>query len=82
MKCIVLNCENESHQGKFTGELCNPCHEFITTNKGKFSQAYRNTMRELTDEEILKTASNMFHYSEYKLVIQFARAILRKVSEK
>jgi nitrate reductase gamma subunit len=37
---------------------------------------------ELTDEEILKTASNMFHYSEYKLVIQFARAILKKVSEK
>jgi nitrate reductase gamma subunit len=31
---------------------------------------------ELTDEEILKMAANMFHYSEYRLVIDFARAIL------
>ena len=36
----------------------------------------------LTDEEILKMASNKFHYSEYKLVIEFARAILRKAQEK
>ena len=36
----------------------------------------------LTDEEILKMASDKFHYSEYRLVIQFARAILRKVQEK
>ena len=33
---------------------------------------------ELTDEEILKMAADKFHYSEYKLVIDFARAILRK----
>ena len=32
----------------------------------------------LTDEEILKMAADRFHYSEYKLVIEFARAILRK----
>ena len=31
----------------------------------------------LTDEEILKMAADKFHYSEYKLVIEFARAILR-----
>jgi hypothetical protein len=37
---------------------------------------------ELTDEEILKMAANMFHYSEYRLVIDFARAILRKAQEK
>jgi hypothetical protein len=35
----------------------------------------------LTDEEILKMAANMFHYSEYRLVIEFARAILRKAQE-
>ena len=39
-------------------------------------------LKTLTDEEILKMAANMFHYSEYKLVIEFARAILRKASEK
>jgi len=37
---------------------------------------------ELTDEEILKMAADKFHYSEYKLVIDFARAILRKAQEK
>ena len=37
---------------------------------------------ELTDEEILKMAADMFHYSEYRLVIKFARAILRKAQEK
>jgi hypothetical protein len=36
----------------------------------------------LTDEEILKMAANMFHYSEYRLVIDFAKAILRKAQEK
>ena len=36
----------------------------------------------LTDEEILKMAANMFHYSEYRLVIDFARAILRKAQTK
>jgi len=36
----------------------------------------------LTDGEILKMAADKFHYSEYKLVIDFARAILRKAQEK
>ena len=39
------------------------------------------TVRELSDEEILKMAADKFHYSEYKLVIDFARAILRKAQE-
>ena len=39
-------------------------------------------VRELSDEEILKMAADKFHYSEYKLVIDFARAILKKASEK
>ena len=39
-------------------------------------------VKELTDEEILKMAADMFHYSEYRLVIEFAKAILRKAQEK
>ena len=39
-------------------------------------------LKQLTDEEILKMAADKFHYSEYKLVIDFARAILRKAQEK
>jgi hypothetical protein len=38
-------------------------------------------LKTLTDEEILKMAADRFHYSEYKLVIEFARAILRKAQE-
>ena len=38
-------------------------------------------VRELSDEEILKMAADKFHYSEYKLVIDFARAVLKKTSE-
>ena len=34
----------------------------------------------LTDQDILKMAADKFHYSEYKLVIDFARAILKKAS--
>jgi hypothetical protein len=52
--CIVKDCENHKHQGHFVGDLCSPCHAFITKNEGKYSQAYRNAQREwqgLTDEE-------------------------------
>jgi len=55
MKCIVKDCINQTHEGKFIGELCMPCHEFVTTENGVYSQAYRNTRRPwagLTDEEI------------------------------
>jgi hypothetical protein len=43
---------------------------------------YTHPAKTLTDEEILKMASDKFHYSEYRLVIEFARAILRKAQEK
>ncbi len=32
----------------------------------------------LSEEKILKRASDMFHYTEYRLVIEFARAIEKK----
>jgi hypothetical protein len=53
--CIVKDCENHKHQGRFVGDICSPCHAFITRNEGKYSQAYRNAQREwqgLTDDEI------------------------------
>jgi len=33
--------------------------------------------RQLTDQELLKMAADKFHYTEYKLAIEFARAIER-----
>jgi hypothetical protein len=43
-KCIVLNCTNHRGQGKFFGLLCAPCHGFITTGVGRYSQDYRNAL--------------------------------------
>jgi hypothetical protein len=43
---------------------------------------YTHPAKTLTDEEILKMAADKFHYSEYRLVIEFAEAILRKAQEK
>lgn len=53
--CIVKGCRNHKHEGHFVGDLCGPCHTFITAGEGKYSQAYRNAQREwqgLTDEEV------------------------------
>ena len=47
-----------------------------------FIPLYTHPAKTLTDEEILKMAADKFHYSEYRLVIEFARAILKKASEK
>lgn len=44
MKCIVKDCVNHSHEGKFVGDLCNPCFQFLITGEGESSQAYRNTV--------------------------------------
>jgi len=60
MKCIVKDCENHTHQGKFVGELCSPCHEFITEGKGKHSQVFRNTVV-VEREECVKDVSNALY---------------------
>ena len=49
---------------------------------GNAEPLYTHPVKELTDEEILKMAADKFHYSEYRLVIEFAREILRKAQEK
>jgi hypothetical protein len=41
-KCIVMGCENHADEGKFVGDLCSPCHIFVTSGRGVHSQAYRN----------------------------------------
>ena len=82
MKCIVFNCENKKHQGGFVGELCSPCHEFITTNKGKFSQAYRNSFVELTDQEIKEIIEKHSRSSRRELIVEIMCELLKKKSEK
>lgn len=63
MKCIVKDCQNFEHQGKFIESLCLPCHHFITTGEGKYSQAYRNTQRTwvgLTKEDRYKAIRPLY----------------------
>jgi hypothetical protein len=43
-QCIVRGCPNMSDQGTFVGDLCAPCHTFVTTGEGRYSQAYRNSL--------------------------------------
>jgi hypothetical protein len=46
-KCIVFGCLNHKDEGTFVGNLCGPCHHFITTGKGDAvgsSQIYRNAV--------------------------------------
>ena len=77
-KCVVKDCENHKHQGGFTGDLCNPCYEFITTGKGVYSQAYRNTQtKPLSDDEIeqLREYHGINDWLYETSVTDFARAI-------
>ena len=32
-RCIVHGCVNHRHQGRFVGDMCAPCHSYITTGK-------------------------------------------------
>ena len=32
-KCIVHGCPNRKSEGNFVGDLCAPCHQFITTGE-------------------------------------------------
>lgn len=32
-RCIVHGCRNHRHQGRFIGDLCAPCHSYITTGR-------------------------------------------------
>ena len=32
-KCIVHGCANRKNEGVFVGDVCGPCHEYITTGQ-------------------------------------------------
>ena len=59
--------------------------EMLVANRNEIIDKLDLTMpqiKELSDEEILKMVAHKFHYTEYKLAIEFARAILKKANEK
>lgn len=43
-KCIVNGCKNHTDEGTFVGDLCMPCHQFITIGIGTHSQMFRNAL--------------------------------------
>ena len=89
MKCIVKDCENHTHEGKFVGDLCSPCHAFITTGEGGQSQAYRNLAQKpwvgLTVEErnyCIKFPGRRFFERDGTTSERIALAIEIKLREK
>ena len=55
-KCIVLGCENWTDQGAFKGDLCCPCHRFVTAGEGQYSQAYRNSLQLIARRLLSRTS--------------------------
>ncbi len=57
-KCIVKDCMNHTNEGKFVGELCAPCFNYIANGKGVHSQAYRNAQPKEPQYLYVYTAGN------------------------
>lgn len=54
--------------------LCEKCAKDIGISPEELSNAIM-IPKPLTDQELLKMAANRFHYTEYKVAIEFARAL-------
>ena len=52
MKCLVKDCTNQRHEGRFINNLCYPCYQYITTGSGN----------SVLHKEAEKAA--MFHYKQ------------------
>lgn len=46
MDCLVKGCTNKSHQGHFVGDLCAPCHHYITTGNVGPTDSFLGEMRQ------------------------------------
>jgi hypothetical protein len=54
-RCIVHGCVNCRHQGRFVGNLCAPCHNYITTGRVGPTTSFLGKLDALMDT--LKTIS-------------------------
>lgn len=50
-KCINLTCENHTHEGKFVGELCGPCYQYI--KNGQYNNLNRNSDSNTIDYKLV-----------------------------
>ena len=61
-KCTVKDCQNHVNEGKFIGELCAPCWDYLTNGKGIHSQAYRNAQNKYL--YVYEKNGNFFVYNK------------------
>lgn len=50
MKCLVLDCANHTHQGRFIGPLCSPCHTMITTGQLGYGATFVHKLGDRVEE--------------------------------
>jgi len=44
-ECIVKGCTNKKWQGRFVGDLCAPCHSYITNGKIGFTNSFLGKLK-------------------------------------
>ena len=49
-KCIVHGCLNRKHQGNFTGDLCMPCHNMLTSGEVKYGETFIHGLRDRIED--------------------------------
>ena len=68
----------ENLNGRIERMIENASHHEGIAHAGGFEAGWQAAKRTpLSDQELLKMAADKFHYTEYKLAIEFARAIER-----
>ncbi len=48
-KCIVKGCENTSDLGVFIGDICLPCHHYLTIGKIGPTASFLGDLQETSD---------------------------------
>lgn len=81
-KSNQCSLEIADHLSRGEYDWCSEAETRLREQHDRIKELEAHPVKELTDEEILKMAADKFHYSEYRLVIEFAREILRKAQEK
>lgn len=62
-KCIVFGCSNKQHEGKFVGDICAPCYEYITTGKVGCTNSFLKQLKNSNSfEEVFKRIKLHMHY--------------------
>jgi len=63
------------------GLYCEDAANMLRQQADRIAELEKAQIKELSDEEIMAMAKDYIHYTEYRLAIQFARAILKKASD-